>query len=122
MTDTVTAENIDVAGEGFLAASGDWEFTPDLPPPAPRRWSRLRFAAIPLVLAASSTTFGSDPWAPREEAPTTLASPFDPIETRRISLAEARRIALKTLEEAEAERLRVADEEAARGIDWEQTV
>jgi len=40
---------------------------------------------------------------------------------QRISLAEARDIALRILREAEAERLRVADEEAARGIDWEET-
>jgi len=37
---------------------------------------------------------------------------------RRISLKEARRIALQIMAEAEQERLKIAEEEAAAGIDW----
>ena len=40
---------------------------------------------------------------------------------RKISL-KARKIALKILEQAEKERLQVAEEEARRGINWEKDV
>jgi hypothetical protein len=39
--------------------------------------------------------------------------------SRRVSLMEARRIALRVLEEAEARRLRFAEEEAKRGLQLE---
>ena len=123
MNDTRTAEGLVVPEETTLPSSGDWEFTPQPSSRLSASWSPLRLTAIPLVLAASAFTYSTDPWSgnPQQEAPTTLSSPFKPVTRRRISIAEAYRIAMEILETAEAERLEIAAREAARGIDWEET-
>lgn len=123
MTDTATAENVGVVEETTIPSSGDWDFTPKPSTRISARSFPFRLTALPLVLAASALTYSTDPWSGNrpQEAPTTLSSPFQPVTRRRMSIAEAFRIAMEILETAEAERLEIAAREAARGIDWEET-
>lgn len=83
------------------------------------RW--LRHASLTILLAASSVSSFADPWAQtrQQRGRATMTAVFRPCRRRRISAIEARRIALSILYRAEEERLRIAEEEAARGIDWE---
>lgn len=123
MTDTATAEDFAVLEETTIPSSGDWDFAPKSCPRVLARSFPSRLTALPLILAASALTYSTGPWWGNrpQEAPTTLSSPFKPVSKRRISIAEACRIAMRILETAEAERLEIAAREAARGIDWEET-
>ena len=79
-------------------------------------------AGSALLLAATSVTSFIDPWAQTQQqrGQATMAAVFRPYRRRRISALEARRIALDILYRAEDERARIAEEEATRGIDWEE--
>jgi hypothetical protein len=71
----------------------------------------------------SSPVPGPDPWVEvqRQRAQVTMASAFEPFSRRRrITLREARIIALEILYRAEEGRARAAQAEAERGINWEE--
>jgi len=77
--------------------------------------------ALAVVLAASPATAGLDLWLvdPRRLTSSVFGTLRTVTSRRRITWIEARQIALAGLMHAERERLRAADEEAARGLQWE---
>jgi hypothetical protein len=79
-------------------------------------------AGVLLAAFSSVVSSGMDPWITNqsEQIYATHASYFVPISRRRITLRRAREIALRILEQAEKERLQTAEEEAQRGINWEE--
>lgn len=81
----------------------------------------IRDPAIAIVLAISPLSFGSDAlfMNRRSYFAVTQSVTLQPIRKRRVSFLEARNIALHILRTAEAERSRQADDDAHRGIDWE---
>jgi hypothetical protein len=116
-----------VGREGF-SGSGNWAFGEAttggnghrlVAPVRPLR----QLAGWALLLAATTLTSAADPWAEqqKEQSQATTASAFRPSTKRRISLAEARKLALDILYRAERRREQTAREEAARGINWEET-
>ena len=123
MNSALTAKAFQYEQDEWVPASGHWDFTPALE--RRREWPLARrllhHAGLAAMLAVSPMTFGVDPWFPdrRRQASLTLEATFEAIAGRPISLLEARRIALQILARAEQERSRFADEEARRGIDWE---
>lgn len=122
MTDPSTTASLDKPDDPCRGQSGNWQFKTTRPDLMPRNWSALRLTAGSLVLlATSSTSIGADPWATGEAIPTTLSSPFEPVQSQRISSSRARQMAIAILRKAEAERLRIDAEEARKGIDWEHT-
>ena len=80
------------------------------------QWARLAF-----FLAVSSMTAGPDPWAgtQQQRSQLTMSSTSQTSSRRRITLIEAREMALAILSRAEAGRAAVAEAEAKQGIDWE---
>lgn len=80
----------------------------------------LRPFGIGLIIALSPITAVADPWVaePRRQTQPTAFVPIQSMGRRRITRAEALRLAQEILERAERERLRSADWEAARGADW----
>lgn len=80
----------------------------------------LRPFGIGLIIALSPITAVADPWVsePRRQTQPTAFVLIHSIGRRRITRAEALRLAQEILERAERERLRSADWEAARGAAW----
>lgn len=79
-----------------------------------------KVAGLAMFLAVSSVTAMPDPWLierRRRDAVVTV-SVYQEVLGRFISRAEALRIARQILEQAEQERLSIAEWEAARGIQW----
>jgi len=86
-------------------------------PPPLARWG-LVFTVI------SSLSPCPDPWleAQKQRGQLTMASAFQPYTSRRrITLLEARKMALEILYRAEDGRVKAAQAEAERGINWEET-
>jgi hypothetical protein len=79
-------------------------------------------AGIILAIAISPATATPDIWFPEKSRrdTSTVAVFFEGVIGRRISFAEARRIAQKILEQAERKRIEFAEWEASRGIQWEE--
>lgn len=79
---------------------------------------------IILAVAVSPATATPDIWfsEKRRRDTSTVAVFFEGVIARRISFAEARRIAQKILEQAERKRIEFAEWEASRGIQWEEDV
>ncbi len=122
MTETHTSKVTFAAQEPSLPGSGNWEedFAFSRMSKVPSR-GVTRPVILALALMASTAAIAVDPVPVGYEVPTSpvLSAPFNRAPSaRRISLKEARRIALEIMEEAEQERLRTAEEEAAVGIDW----
>jgi len=73
-----------------------------------------------VAIIASSCTFAKDPWVidPRTEVVTspTVRS----LQRPRLTAKAARALALSILQAAEESRARFAEEEAARGMSWEE--
>lgn len=122
MNSASTALNIDVDFIGPIPSSGAWQL--DAPAENQLRsfanaptWAR----AFPLVFTISTVTWGSDPSFvdARHLYGTTIESYREQISSRSVSLAEARAIALEIMRSAEFERSRFAEEEARRGVNWE---
>lgn len=81
--------------------------------------SSLRSKIAAFIFATSSITAMADPWLlekQRREAVITVSSYQKYVHL--ISRAEALRITRKILEQAEHERIAIADWEAERGIQW----
>lgn len=86
---------------------------------APRSLGLL--AGIALSMVAPSTTACFDPWFnDRSKHASSVYGLFPSRKFRYVSLAEARRIALDILLNADACRLEAADREAARGFSWSE--
>lgn len=75
-------------------------------------------------ISMPSTSSGIDPWFDDRRHQTSLAyiSIVSTTFRRRISIKEAREIALQILRQAEEERLQIADYEAQRGMAWEESL
>ena len=111
----------------LLSGSANWKFeegavlAPAVKTVAPPR--RIQsFAGVALLLAASSLSSCPDPWAHarQQRAQLTVSDIFRPHKRRWISARDARNMALEILYRAEEERAKYAQEEAERGIDWEE--
>jgi len=114
-------------GRETLAGSGNWAFdngTHTLFDPRVSRASRslAQFARLALLLALSSMSSAPDAWflTQQQRSTSTMSSTFRTSSRRRVTLREARRLALEVLYRAEAERAVAAQAEAERGIDWEE--
>jgi hypothetical protein len=74
-------------------------------------------------ISMPSTSYGMDPWFEDRRRQTSLylvsmiGVPF----RRKLSIREARIMALQILHQAEEERLQMADYEAERGMVWEES-
>ena len=109
-------------------ASGNWAFddgTRIAVAPAPayvRRRIRSLVGWAFVIAATSSMSSCPDPWieSQQQRAQSTMAGAFEPFSRRRITLREARMLALEILYRAEEGRARAAQAEAERGIDWEE--
>jgi hypothetical protein len=124
MVRTLTANNVRFDDDPPVAASGTWQY--NAPVYGPLGWFNpqgvLRNAGVALVLAISPANYGTGPWFTdrRKESAGTLGSVSRSLVRRQITILEARRIALEVLARAEHQRVRFGEEEAHRGIDWEQ--
>lgn len=91
--------------------------------PAPSFLVKARHALTSLALATVVSTAPLCQDISRRERgaeTSTVIAPTRPSAGRRVSLAEARRIALAVMAEAEARRAAFAEEEAAREAVWEE--
>lgn len=122
MTNASTADLQAEMLEPDVAATGSWGESYTRRPE--NVWSIPRLAQITgfvLSLVASPATAVADTWfieRRRRDAATTVWILQEAI-GRPITRAEALRIARQVLEQAERERLEIAEFEAARGIQWE---
>jgi hypothetical protein len=115
-------------GREAMSGSANWAFDngtyttfdPRIGPIGRTRSQFARLAAV--LLAVSSMSSGPDPWceARQQRSQLTVSSTFQASSRRRITIREARRMALETLYRAEAERAAAAQAEAERGINWEE--
>ena len=115
------------ADADYRSQSGNWAFDEGLRTStvpgltAPSR-TLPQMACLAFRLAVSSLTSGPDPWLDAQQQRSQLAvtSEFRTSPRHPITPLEARKIALAILRRAEVERAQVAQEEAARGINWEE--
>lgn len=83
-------------------------------------WLRVIQAMGAVAIIASSCTLAKDPWVidPRTEV---VTSPIvRSLQRPRLTAKAARTLALSILQAAEESRARFAEEEAARGMSWEE--
>jgi hypothetical protein len=122
--DILTARNIGFPVDDMVPGSGKWRAGAFTARESRRSDSHgvLRDSAIALILAVSPLSFGVDPWLMerRRSLCTTLSVALQPGIGRRVSIVEARQVALRILRAAEQERSRLAQEEANRGVQWEE--
>jgi hypothetical protein len=78
----------------------------------------IRDSLVALVLAISPLTFGVDPWFLARRRDFNVTRQLDS-QRRRITLHQAREIALQILQAAERERSLLADQEAGIRAIWE---
>lgn len=122
MPEITTKVSSDFYSARRTTASGPWEPSPHQPSvgrPAHVTWPT--YAGMAVILAVSSLTTGVDLWLDerRRQATSVQRSWFVPFKRQYVSMAEARRIALEILAQADAERLLTAAEEARRDSYWE---
>jgi len=109
--------------EHQIPATGDWTY-------GVKRVGRtnrdrtiqpLQAAGIAFVLALSPLTSVADPWFAerKREATASFAVLVHPYPRRRITLADARKLALQILAAAEAERRSIVEDEALRAFPLE---
>ena len=109
--------------EPYLSGSANWQedFAADNSMGRPTR-GFMRSAVLALALMASTAAIpilDPPPLDVRTSTSPVLAALMRrALPGRRISLREARQIALQIMENAEEERLKVVAEEATEGIDW----
>lgn len=124
MTETSTCGGIDVEDGGPIAATGRWAFdlTPRTGPTVRSPLLPRRLAGCLVLLAVSSFTSIADPWLDerRHRAQSSTLGVLRQPSRRRLSVAEARQMAMEVLYRAEEERAILASEEARRGINWEE--
>lgn len=123
---TITAKKIREISDEPVYGSGTWSKIENSPEVFLGESLRTPKKEIPQKMlgffATSTITNIPDPWLNmnKERLNLTNTEIFEPRLRRRISLLEARKIALTILIDAEAERLYFAGQEASKGIDWEQ--
>ncbi len=112
---------VDLRDDGLMAqnlATGPWEESNEIRP----AWFRMfRVAGLVLSLAISPLTAISDPWLmeKRRRDAVVSAAIYQEAIRRFVSRSEALRMARQILEQAERERLALAESEALQGIQWE---
>lgn len=81
----------------------------------------VRAGAMAVFLATPRSVGGFDLWQwwERQRSSSVIGSLVRPLTRRRISLAQARRLAFEIMAQAERERARAAEWEAQRSIMWE---
>lgn len=82
----------------------------------------IRATGAAFVIAISTSTRGIDPWAKDLRGDSSTRIPIVVTMPRRITMKQARELALEIMAAAEASRARYAEEEAARGISWDQAL
>jgi len=109
--------------EQDVAATGSWGESYGRRPESVRPTPRLaQIAGVVLSLMASPATAVADVWfiqRRRHDAATTAWAFFEEAIGRPITRVQALSIARQILEQAERERIEMAEFEAARGIQWE---
>ena len=125
MTNEPTSQSISVELRQPAPATGPWA-TDQVLAPGPSRTPTIAFGRLVacgfLLITVSTLTSSHDPWVEnnRDRSQSTTAAMFQPVSGRRISAIQAHQIALRNLQRAEAERRSLAEEEARRGINWEE--
>ena len=103
------------------ATCGDLEGADALQAPPLLVRARLALTSLALAAVVSTTAMRQDiPTRERSAETSTIIAAARPSEGRRISIAEARRIALAVMAEAESRRAAFAEEEAKVGAVWEE--
>jgi len=109
--------------EDQVPATGDWTYGTKRAGRYSSNGSKqsLQAAGIAFVLALSPLTSVADPWFAerKREATASFAVLVYPYPRRRITLADARNLALQILAAAEAERHRIVEDEALRAFPLE---
>jgi hypothetical protein len=72
---------------------------------------------LALIMSPSATEFEPRVWE-RQFYTSSIFGPFGLRAVRRITISEARAIALRILDKADEERRQIAQEEAKHGVDW----
>jgi len=116
-----------ISQAGFaITASGSWSIRNIAEAQSARKSPHgfLRPLGLGLVLALSPLTSLADPWVSDRKRYTEPTTPVlvERLRRRRISLQKARQLALQLLEEMEAARFQVADDEARSSFDLEDIV
>lgn len=123
MTDVSTINASEMIDE-FVPAAGDWAWEATRIPRSRKRvhcMGRLRRTGVAIASALTPITAAIDPWvADWRRLDTLSVSSFSPIFGRRISLVDARRLAMRILHEMEDGRLAAAEQEARRVFDLEE--
>ncbi len=115
--------SLPVATSGTLPRQVEFERwgSDSMQPPQPAvSLLRVIQAMGAVAIFASTCTLAKDPWIinARMEVATTL--PLHSFQRLRLTAKEARTLALSILQAAEESRTHFAEEEAARGISWEE--
>jgi hypothetical protein len=119
MDSACTVDLLDRGPTPQVPASGFWREAH--PPKIFSLFRVAKVAGLALSFAVSPLTTMPDPWLlerKRRDAAITV-SVYQEAIGRLISRSEAMRIAREILDQAERERLMIAEVEAARGIHWE---
>ena len=118
MNDIYTSEIRDASDASEVSASGQW--SEDFRIPFTRFCNIGQMASVALMITVSSATaIPDDPWVRKSKTYDQSTWIYQPAIGRPITQAEALRIACQILEQAERERLEIAEFEATRGIQWE---
>ena len=124
MTNGQTAATFLVAlPDTDTSASGTWSESYVKRPETQWRLGRIgQIAGLVLALSTTPATAIADPWFQGRQRRDTATATWisDSVVGRRVTRAEALRLARQIMERAERERARFAEWEAARGIQWEQ--
>ncbi|MFZ5812562.1 MAG: hypothetical protein ACOY4F_11005 [Thermodesulfobacteriota bacterium] len=121
MIDTSTVENSYICNGHPDSAVKIWDQYPYSKVSTIDLKKFARAIGLTISLVASPVTVMVDPWQEekRKRDLTVTMSIYKGIFGRVVTRAEALRIAKEILKRAEGERLAFAEEEAARGIQWE---
>ena len=121
MNNVCTVDLLDTGPTPETPATAYWYAGVERHPERAFNLSRMaRVAGLAFSLAISSLTAIPDPWLlerKRRDATVTV-SVYQQVVGRSVTRSEALRIARRILEQAEQERLAIAEFEAARGIQW----
>ena len=120
MNNTLTARNVELPKETPIPASGTWQASGyhGVSILSPISQGPIRDSLVALALAISPLTFGVDPWFVNRRRDFSVTRQLDS-QRRRITLRQAREIALHVLLAAEHERSLIAEQEAGIRAVWE---
>lgn len=121
MNSAYTVDLFDKEQTALALSSGFWQVGQEQSPQKAIDYSRMaKIAGLALSIVFSPFTVIPDPWLMerrRRDAVVTVSIYQEPVR-RLISRAEVLRLTRQIIEQAERERLTIAELEAARGIQW----